>query len=167
MAGLLIFTLNLMPDGFMPDLMASGLRPDLMASRAAAAEAPLVTDPNTGLAISGFDPVAYFVDGRAEIGRPAFELSRDGAVWRFANAGNLAAFAEYAEVYRPRFGGYDPVAIAGDRSVAGHPMFWALVSERLYLFYSAANREAFLADPGHVLQMAERRWPAVERTIAR
>lgn len=133
----------------------------------AVADEPLVTNPHTGLAISGFDPVAYFVDGKAEIGRPELELSRHGKVWRFVNPGNQAAFAAHPDVYRPRFGGYDPVSIAGERSVPGHPMFWAVVSEQLYLFYSAANREAFLADPGRMIRTAERRWPAVQRTIAR
>lgn len=133
----------------------------------AGAEEPLVVNPITGLALSGFDPVAYFAEKRAQPGRADLEFTQDGAVWRFANSGNRAAFAAHPAVYRPRFGGYDPVAIAEDRSVAGHPLFWAVVSERLYLFYSAAHRDAFLADPGRVIATAERHWPAVERTIAR
>lgn len=137
-----------------------------LAAGSAAAE-PLVINPDTGLALSGFDPIAYLADGRAEIGRPDLELSRDGAVWRFANPGNREAFAAHPEVYRPRFGGYDCIAIAADRSVPGHPLFWAVSDARLYLFYSAEHRDAFLADPGRAIAAAERHWPAVERTIAR
>ena len=99
-------------------------------------------------------------------GRAGLELSLGGAVWQFRNEGNRAAFAEHPEVYMPRFGGYDPVAIARGVSVPGHPLIWAVVGERLYLFYDADARAAFLADPGRILVAAERKWPALARTSA-
>jgi len=133
----------------------------------AAEREPVVADRNTGLAISGIDPVAYFTDGKPIFGRPDYELSLDGAVWRFRNQGNRAAFAEHPEVYRPRFGGYDPVAITRDRSVAGNPLIWAIVGERLYLFYSDEARREFLADSGAFVDRASRKWPAVARTAER
>jgi len=127
----------------------------------------IVVDPHSGLAISGFDPVAYFVDAKPEAGRPNMELRLDHAVWRFRNEGNRAAFIAHPEVYAPRFGGYDPVAIARDASVPGNPFIWAVAAERLYLFYSAEARTAFLADPGAIIERATRKWPQVARTIAR
>lgn len=127
----------------------------------------IVVNALTGLAISGFDPVAYFVDAKPKMGRPDMELRFDGAVWRFQNEGNRAAFADHPEVYTPRFGGYDPVAIARGVSVPGHPLFWAVTGERLYLFFSEEARTAFLADPGRIIDSARRKWPEVARTIAR
>ena len=137
-----------------------------LAGYAAVADV-IVVNAHTGLAISGFDPVAYFTDGKPKFGRPELELRADGVVWRFYNEGNRAAFADHPEVYAPRFGGYDPVAIARGVSVPGHPMFWAVTGERLYLFYSAEARTTFLADPGRILDAAERKWPTVTRSIAR
>jgi YHS domain-containing protein len=131
------------------------------------AAAALVVNPATGLAISGFDPVAYFTDAKAEPGRPELELLADGAVWRFRNEGNRAAFEEHPEAYRPAFGGYDPVAIARERAVPGHPLIWRLLEGRLYFFYSEQSRDDFLADPARVLASAERKWPAVETSIGR
>ena len=133
----------------------------------AAVSDPIVVNAHTGLAISGFDPVAYFTDGKPKIGRAKLELRMDGVVWRFFNEGNRAAFADHPEVYAPRFGGYDPVAVARGVSVPGHPMFWAVTGERLYLFYSAEARATFLADPGRILDAADRKWPIVTRSIAR
>ena len=69
--------------------------------------------------------------------------------------------------YTPRFGGYDPVAVARGVSVPGHPLFWAVTGERLYLFFSEEARTAFLADPGRIIDSARRKWPEVARTIAR
>jgi hypothetical protein len=127
----------------------------------------LVVDTLTGLAISGFDPVAYFTDAKPVIGRADLELRRDGAIWRFLSEGNRAAFAEHPEVYTPRFGGYDPAAIAEGKWVSGHPLFWAVAGQRLYLFYSGAARAAFLADPGRIIERATRKWPEVARGIGR
>jgi hypothetical protein len=137
------------------------------ATLAQAVEKPILVNPNTGLAISGFDPVAYFTDGKPVFGRPDLELRVEGVVWRFRNTGDKAAFADHPEVYTPRFGGYDPVAAANGNSVPGHPLFWAISGERLYLFYSAETREAFLADPARIIASATRKWPQVARTVAR
>ncbi|MGH6665801.1 MAG: YHS domain-containing (seleno)protein [Pseudolabrys sp.] len=127
----------------------------------------IVVDPHSGLAISGFDPVAYFTEAKPKIGRPAMELRLDAVIWRFRNEGNRAAFAEHPEVYLPRFGGYDPVAFARGVSVPGHPLFWSVTGTRLYLFYDAAARAAFLADPGRVIELATRKWPEVARCVGR
>lgn len=127
----------------------------------------IAVNAHTGLAISGFDPLSYFVDAKPKMGRPDMELRLDGAVWRFQNEGNRAAFADHPEVYMPRFGGYDPVAVARGVSVPGHPLFWAVTGERLYLFFSEEARTTFLADPGRIIDSALRKWPEVARTTAR
>jgi hypothetical protein len=72
----------------------------------------IVVDPRRGLALSGFDPVAYFTDSKPLMGRGELEYAFGGATWRFHNEGNRAAFAEHPEVYMPNYGGYDPVAVA-------------------------------------------------------
>ena len=138
-----------------------------LAPAQATPEDRLVVNADTGLAISGFDPVAYFSRKQAVLGKPALELTQNGAVWRFYNEGNRAAFAEHPEVYTPRFGGYDPVAIDRGVSVAGHPQIWVIEGERLYLFYDAKARTEFLANPGRIIESAVRKWPEVARTIAR
>src|SRR5258708_37287663 len=77
-------------------------------SRAATTEL-VISDPLTGIALYGFDPVAYFVDGEAREGSAGFELKHAGLVWRFLNEGNRAAFAERPGGYMPRFGGLRPL----------------------------------------------------------
>jgi YHS domain-containing protein len=138
------------------------------AGRAMAQGAPderTVTNPNSGLGLSGFDPVAYFTDSMPRMGKPQLEFMKSGAVWRFVNEGNRSAFVDHPAVYMPRFGGYDPVAIARGTSVPGHPLFWSVTAGRLYLFYDEAARTAFAADPGRYIETAERKWPDVARTL--
>ena len=126
----------------------------------------IVVDPNRGLALSGFDPVAYFTDAKPLLGRGELEASYAGATWRFRNEGNRAAFLENPEVYLPIFGGHDPVAAARGVATPGHPQIWLIDGKRLFLFYDAEAREAFLAAPGATATAAEKKWPDVLRTIS-
>jgi hypothetical protein len=126
----------------------------------------VVVDRYSGLAISGFDPVAYFTDGRALAGKGEFEQPLAGAVWRFRNPGNRAAFMAHPNVYMPRFGGYDPVGVARGVAVPGNPQLWIVSGERLYLFYSAEDRETFANDPAGLIAAAEGAWPSIEATLA-
>jgi YHS domain-containing protein len=125
----------------------------------------VVIDWRTGLAINGFDPVAYFTDAAAAVGHADLEYTYAGATWRFRNRGNQAAFVAHPEIYMPRLGGHDPVQAARGLGVAGNPELWLIVADRLYLFYDDENRAAFAADPGRYIVEAERKWPAVLRTL--
>ncbi|MCK1733169.1 hypothetical protein IVA79_04130 [Bradyrhizobium sp. 138] len=121
----------------------------------------IVVNRFSGVAIEGFDPVAYFVAGRAMRGTAEFEASLWGAVWRFRNEGNRASFLAHPEIYGPQFGGYDPADIARGVTIAGNPRFFAIVAQRLYLFSREANRDAFAANPERFLYEVGKRWPAL------
>jgi hypothetical protein len=126
----------------------------------------VVVDRYTGLAIYGIDPVAYFSKGGPTAGRENFELRHAGAVWRFENEGNKAAFAADPDVYMPRFGGYDPVGVSRGVATPGNPALWVVGDRRLYLFYTAEARAAFLANPADVIAGATARWAAVKSELA-
>jgi hypothetical protein len=127
----------------------------------------VVVNRYSGLAIEGFDPVAYFVEARPVVGLSEFEASEAGAVWRFHNEGNRASFVAHPDIYGPQFGGYDPVDLARGVTVAGNPRFWLVSGRRLYLFGREQNRDAFAADPKRSLREASSRWPALEQGLSR
>ena len=137
-----------------------------LAAHAATTER-LVSDRYTGLAIGGFDPVAYFTDARPLAGQPGFEVSGAGAIWRFRNEGNLAFFVAHPEIYSPQFGGYDPTDVARGVAFAGDPRFWLISGQRLFLFGRAESRDAFAADPARFAREARQRWPGLRETLAR
>jgi hypothetical protein len=126
----------------------------------------VVANRYSGLAIEGFDPVAYFTDQSAILGLPDFEAAGSGAVWRFHNEGNRASFVSHPEVYGPCFGGYDPVDVARGVTYAGNPRIWLVVDRRLYLFGREESRDAFAANPARFLKDADGRWPALEAGLA-
>ena len=127
----------------------------------------VVVNRFTGLAISGFDPVAYFTDAVAARGEERFEAVQGGAIWRFCNEGNRAAFAAHPEVYTPQFGGYDPIHVARGKTVEGLPQVWTIHAQRLYLFASETSRFAFAASPEGFATSAQRRWPKLKLGLVR
>ena len=136
-----------------------------LAGRAATTDR-VVANRYSGVAIEGFDPVAYFVDARPRIGRDDLEASEAGVVWRFRNEGNRASFVAHPEIYGPQFGGYDPTDLARGVTVAGNPRFWLISGERLYLFAREQSRDAFTAHPERFLRDASQRWPVLEQGLA-
>jgi hypothetical protein len=137
-----------------------------LPAQAATTTERVVINRYSGLAIEGFDPVAYFVDARPLIGRPEFEAAEAGVVWRFRNEGNRASFVAHPDIYGPRFGGYDPFDLARGVTYAGNPRFWLISGERLYLFGREDNRDAFAADPARFLRTATVLWPVLEQNLA-
>jgi len=126
----------------------------------------VVVNRYSGLAIEGFDPVAYFTESSPMLGLPDFEAAAVGAVWRFRNEGNRASFLAHPEIYGPQFGGYDPADIARGVAVAANPRFYVISAQRLYLFSREANRDAFAADPERFLYEVRKRWPALQEQLS-
>lgn len=132
-----------------------------------AATERIVVDWHTGLAIGGYDPVAFYTDGKPVLGSPDLELSYGGTVWRFRNIGNREAFAARPDVYMPQFGGYDPIGVAHGVAVAGNPGVWLIAGGRLFLFYDRGRLDTFATNAVRIVAAAERKWPDVVRMLSR
>ncbi len=136
--------------------------PRLSGPIAAARPRPRLTwlaDPETGRALGGYDPVAYFLLGRPALGDSERQLDWGGTTWLFVDEGTRAAFREAPEIYAPLFGGHCAFAVAQGRPAEGSPQFFLIHRQRLLLFADAVSRAAFLLDPDHLLAEAEQRWP--------
>ena len=115
-------------------------------------------DSATGLAMGGYDPIAYFTQQAARPGSEEVELSWGGAVWRFLNIGNRAAFERDPQVYTPRFAGYDAYALSNGRTTRGRPSIWVVHKSRIYLFHNAANLRLWQEQREGVTKRAEANW---------
>ena len=124
-------------------------------------------DSDSGLALAGYDPLSYFVDGRARLGRADYELSWRGVTWRFSNEGNLEAFRRNSHVYAPQLGGYGVMAIVKGWPATGNPEIWAVYDNKLYLFHSEASFTAWSLDRLKWTKLAVDRWPGVRKTLSR
>lgn len=128
---------------------------------AARAETAPVFSDLWGNAIRGYDPVAYFTEGKPVEGSSEFEAEWNGATWRFASAANREAFLAEPERYAPQYGGYCAWAVSQGYTASIEPEQWTIHEGRLYLNYNADIQAKWKADvPGHIAR-ADANWPKV------
>ncbi len=126
----------------------------------ALAEEPLFYAPG-GIALSGYDVVAYFTERRAVEGDADYALSWRGATWYFAGPDTLMAFEMNPEAYAPQFGGYCAYAVAEGRTGPSEPDAFFLRDGRLYFLNGAHMRDGVQGDLDRIVTMAEAQWPTV------
>jgi YHS domain-containing protein len=122
------------------------------------------SDGFSGLALDGFDPVTYFLQGTPQAGRVEHEILWGGVAWRFASAANKAAFRSDPQVYAPRLGGHDPEGMLRGQLVDAQPSIFAVRPSGLYVFHDEEARRRFLADES-LFDQAESAWAALQTTI--
>lgn len=126
----------------------------------------VVTDPLTGIALSGMDPVSYFTEPRPLAGQADHEFIWQNVSWYFATAANRDVFASAPEIYAPQFGGHDVMGVARGFISDSDPHIYTVFKQRLYLFYSGANRESFLLAPDAAARTAEEKWPGLSKDLS-
>jgi YHS domain-containing protein len=120
-----------------------------------------VYSPFLGGAIRGYDPVAYFTEGRPLEGKRAFSLKWKGATWYFSSAKHRDMFQANPEKYAPQYGGYCAYAVSQGYTASIDPEAWKIVDGKLYLNYSKSVKELWEKDiPGHI-KHADRNWPKI------
>jgi YHS domain-containing protein len=100
-----------------------------------AAAGGVVNASFTGTAIEGYDPVAYFNEGRPVEGKSEFSQEWMDATWYFASAENRDLFAADPEKYAPQYGGYCAWAVSQGYTANIDPQAWKVVDDKLYLNY--------------------------------
>ena len=120
---------------------------------------PAVNADHRGLALRGYDAVAYVSDGQPLQGSARFELRWNQASWRFASAANRDAFVKDPEKYAPQFGGYCAWAVAHGYTAAGDPEAWRIVDGKLYLNYSRRVQRMWERDIPKFIGDAQANWP--------
>lgn len=125
---------------------------------AAALVTAIVTDPLTGVALEGYDPVSYFTEPDPVQGLPDYEYQWGGVPWYFASAANRDVFMRNPEIYAPQFGGHCATSLSRGYLSDGKPRLYVITGMKLYLFYSVANREAFLQSEETALRDAQDGW---------
>ncbi len=128
------------------------------AADSAASPVPAVNAPD-GLALKGYDPVAYFTDGQPTKGADQYSFRWKGAAYRFATAENLQRFKADPEKYLPQYGGYCAYAMSIDRIADIDPSKWAIVAGKLYLNNNLFSQTLWSLNKSGNIASADRNWP--------
>jgi YHS domain-containing protein len=127
---------------------------------------PLVAEPKplhsldkAGVAIQGYDPVAFFTDGKPVKGRAEFLARHDGAIYYFASKEHRDLFKADPMKYEPVFGGYCAYGVSRNKLVEIDVDAFQIMDGRLLLQYSKGVRDNFNKDPKGNLAKANANWP--------
>lgn len=118
-----------------------------------------------GLAIKGYDPVSYHIDGPVK-GKKEYALVHGGATYIFSSQGNMDKFLNSPETYMPAFGGWCAWAMLDGEKVAVDPQTYKIIDGVTYLFYksfftntlSKWNTRAKRESESDLVKMARYKW---------
>jgi YHS domain-containing protein len=150
---------------FLTTLVAGGAgliaAPVLLRAPALAAKPEIFTGLKPGVAVAGYDPVAYFTENMPVRGDPSIVLNHGGALWFFASTANRDAFKANPDKYAPQYGGYCAWAVSQGYTAKGEPEVWKIVDGKLYLNFSKGVQKTWEKDiPGNI-KSANANWPSV------
>jgi YHS domain-containing protein len=113
---------------------------------------------STGLALQGYDPVAYFTDGAPAKGSYKITTVFNDATYRFSSDENKAQFEANPEAYLPAYGGYCAFGAAMGFKFDGDPTYWKIVDNQLYLNLSQDIQARWEGDIPGFVQSADANW---------
>jgi hypothetical protein len=148
-------------------ILAAFLLLSTLPAQAEALVQTIVTDPLTGVALEGYDAVSYFTEPEPLVGKPDYEFTWQGVPWYFATPANRDVFMRNPEIYAPQYGGHCVMSLSRGFLSDGKPRLYAIERMKLYLFYSVANREAFLAGQDVAVRLADANWGTLGAGLAR
>lgn len=111
-----------------------------------------------GVAISGYDTVAYFTEGRPLLGSKEYEVQWSDARWRFASAEHRDRFLQDPARYAPQYGGFCASYLAEGGLAGVDPKAWVIIDGKLYLNWSDVGREELVSHPEQSIRTADANW---------
>ena len=116
------------------------------------------------VSISGYDPVAYFTDGKPVLGKAEFESVWRKLRWRFASGEHRDLFIKDPQRYAPQYDGY--CALGAADQAAAHkdtvdPEAWAIVDGKLYLVHNSYWLEKWREKAKEYIKQADKDWQSV------
>jgi YHS domain-containing protein len=116
-----------------------------------------------GIAINGYDPVAYFTERKAVAGKDQFAWNWSGSTWKFASQSHLDSFRLAPERYAPQYGGYCAFGCSENHKSPTDPKAWTIVQDKLYLNYNAEVKNLWIKDTTNRIKLADGFWPALNQ----
>jgi hypothetical protein len=140
----------------------------VLAALLQACGTPYATVPNTAgepVMLLGYDPVAYFTEGKPVRGDRANQVSLGSAqapphrIYYFSSAANKALFVQDPAKYEPQYGGFCSSGAAFALKLGSDPTAWQIYEGRLFIFGDVLGYEAWKIDPAWNVKHADQVWP--------
>ena len=112
--------------------------------------------------LSGYDPVAYFADGKPMRGNGHHEAIHQGVTYVFVNEDHKKQFIADPDRYLPSYGGYCAYGVAGGKKIVADPEAWKIVEGKLYLNVDKSIQQKWEQDIPGYLKKSEANWPRIK-----
>jgi hypothetical protein len=116
-----------------------------------------------GVALKGYDPVAYFAEGAPTAGDPAIRYQWQGATWLFSTPAHRARFMADPARYAPQFGGYCAFAVSRGTTADADPGQWAVVDGKLYVNNNVFAKKLWDQDRPANIDAGDSNWPLIPK----
>jgi len=116
---------------------------------------------HSGKAIRGYDPVAYFTEGKPVKGDVKLVYNWSEADWYFSSQKNLDLFKASPEKYAPQYGGYCAFGLSNGYKAPTDADAWTIENDKLYLNYNLQVRQQWNKDRQQRIKQADQNWPSV------
>ena len=141
-------------------VVAMGLA--LAPTQVSAQTKTLVNADTNGVGLHGYDPVAYFTDGKAVKGDPQYHSKYDGATYYFQSADDKEVFDKEPERYAPEYGGYCAMAMAMGKLEDADPNYFLVYEGKLFLQRNEKAHMMFSQDPEGIRRKADENWSKLQ-----
>jgi YHS domain-containing protein len=118
---------------------------------------------SAGLALKGYDPVAYFTASKAVKGDPSIQEQHQGVTYRFSSNENRDSFRKQPERYLPQYGGYCAWAVGHNYTAPADPEAWKIINGKLYLNYNKDVQKKWVAEEAPLISAGDKNWPGLHK----
>lgn len=133
----------------------------LVFSAQAKSPVPDLNLSRSGLALRGYDPVAYFTAGKPTKGLKSISTKHAGGIYYFSSDKNRKLFVQNPKKFLPAYGGYCAYGTATGVKVDGHPRIWHIVNNQLYLNITPSIDRTWQKRTGTYIKRANNNWPKI------
>ena len=116
----------------------------------------------SGKAIRGYDPVAYFSEGKPVKGNEKLVYSWNNADWYFSSQQNLDLFKANPEKFAPQYGGYCAYGLSEGHKAPTDAEAWTIEDGKLYLNYNTDVRKMWIKEKKERIEKADQNWPEIK-----
>ena len=145
-----------------PFWMALGLALTLVLSGCGTPYATVKNSSGDPVMLLGYDPVAYFTQGKPVKGTPQHQVKLPERTYYFASAEHKNLFETNAAKYEPQYGGFCSSGAAFAIKLGSDPTSWQIYEGRLFIFGDVLGHEAWKVDPAWNVGHADKLWPSIQ-----
>ncbi len=115
-----------------------------------------------GVAIGGYDPVAYFKLNEAVKGRPQVSYSWEGVTWYFSSAAHMNLFIARPAAYIPQYGGFCAFGVSNGYKASTRPQAFSIIDGKLYLNFAKYVKRRWAARQLEHIESANKAWNGIK-----